>query len=375
MKTLTVDTKIAKAKAQLVLDQPFFASLLLGMPMIEDAGVKTMATNGDEIRFNPQWVDSLSLPETVFVLAHETMHCVFQHMHRRGDREHNRWNQAGDYIINDTLVNERIGQMPKGGLLNPDLVQRGEGTTEGVYKLIPESDEGKGPGDKGGAMDDVQDAAQDEATMSAKEADMRVKIVQAANAAKMQGKLSAGMQRIVKEFTRSHVDWRAVLRRFLSERAKTDLSYARPKRRFLAEDICLPSLIGEKLGGIVVAVDCSGSINEETLGKFEAEINSICEDVQPSAVHVVYFDAEVLKYDAYTSDTMPIKLQPVGGGGTAFSPVFKFIDENAIEPTACVFLTDLCCDDFGPTPTYPVLWASTDDGKAPFGEIVLIKDK
>jgi predicted metal-dependent peptidase len=371
---VSYEAKLAKAKATLILDHPFFASLLLSMPMIIDESVKTMATNGDEVRINPQFVDKLTLPETVFVLAHETMHCVFQHMHRRGDRQHNRWNQAADYIINDTIVNERIGSMPQGCLHNSKLVQQGDGTTEGVYKLLPEVNEGKSPGDKGGALDDVNDAAQDQATMSQKESEMRVKIVQASNAAKMQGKLSGGMERIVKQFTKSHVDWRAVLRRFLSERAKVEYSYARPKRRFLADDINLPSLSGEKLGSVVVAVDCSGSINEEVLGKFSVEVNAICQDVHPSMIHVVYFDSEVLKQDTYIGDE-EIKLKPVGGGGTAFSPVFKHIEDQDLNPIAIVFLTDLECDDFGPAPYAPVLWASTHEGTAPFGEVVLIKEK
>ena len=104
-----IDT-LVKAKAALILDQPFFASILLSMPMIEDTNILTMATNGDEIRYNPKFLDTLGLPETVFVLAHETMHCVFQHMTRRGTRDHNKWNIAGDYVINDLLAQERVGR-------------------------------------------------------------------------------------------------------------------------------------------------------------------------------------------------------------------------------------------------------------------------
>jgi len=67
-----------------------------------------------------------------------------------------------------------------------------------------------------------------------------------------------------------------------------------------------------------------------------------------------------------------LDIKPHGGGGTAFSPVFEYIEEHGIEPIAIVFLTDLCCDDFGNEPNCPVLWVSTDEGTAPFGEVVLM---
>lgn len=378
---------ITKAKAQLILDHPFFASLLLGMTMAEDSSVPTMATDGESIRYNPEWTAGLKLNELTFVLAHEVMHCVFQHMTRRNHRDANRWNIAGDYVINDVLVQERVGAMPHGGLLNPQLVIDGNGTTEGVYNILPEpppkQNQGQGKGDgngspfpgagePGGAMDQVLDAGHDQATNSQKEAEMRVRVVQARNAAKMMGKLSAGLERLVSDLVRPRVDWKSVLRRFLTTRAKIDLSYARPKRRFLADDLCLPGMVGERMGRIAVAVDCSGSIDDRTLAEFTAEIKAIAEDTRPEAIEIIYFDSEVLKREVFEQGA-EISIEPIGGGGTAFSPIFHALQES--EPVACVVLTDLCCNDFGPAPDFPVLWASTDDGEAPFGEVVLIRDR
>jgi hypothetical protein len=50
--------------------------------------------------------------------------------------------------------------------------------------------------------------------------------------------------------------------------------------------------------------------------------------------------------------------------------VFTKIIELGINPIAIVFLTDLCCNSFGDQPDAPVLWVTTDPGKAPFGEVV-----
>lgn len=371
MKKTEIDN-ITKAKAQLVVEQPFFASLLLGMPMTEDNSIPTMATNGDWIKYNSTWTAKLTLPEMVFVLAHEVMHCVFQHMYRKNKRHHLKWNIAADFVINDLLHQEKIGIMPKLGLYDPNIVIQGKGTTEGVYNVLPDPPEDQGPGQPGGPMDDVQDGAKDEAEAAQKEAEMKVKVMQAQNAAKACGKVSAGIERLVGEFTKPKIDWKIVLRNFLTERAKVELSYARPKRRWLGEDLVFPSLSGERVGNVVVAIDCSGSIGNDILNAFGAEIKSIIEDVCPKLTHVIYFDSEVLRKESFESED-PFKIRAVGGGGTAFSPIFKSIEKDNIEPVGCVVLTDLQCSDFGKPPGYPVLWASTDLDAAPFGDVVKLK--
>lgn len=363
---------LTKAKAALILDQPFFASLLLGMSITEDKNAKTLETDGESIRYNPEFMAGLSLPETVFVLAHETMHAVFQHMHRRGGKNANRWNIAADYVINDILTREKIGIMPAGGLLDSALVAEGKGTAEGVYNLLPESTEDKNTGDTGGALDQVNDASTDPAENSAKQAEMQVKIIQAGNAAKAAGKLSAGLDRLVKGLTATKTDWKSVLRRFLSERAKVDYSFAKPKRRFLADDIYLPSLTGDKMGEIVVAIDCSGSIGDKTIADFSAEIKAIFEDTKPSALRVLYFDTEILRADTFGPDDT-VTITPIGGGGTSFAPIFEYIRANDLIPAACVVLTDLESSHFGEMPECPVLWATIAPGPAPFGETVLIQ--
>lgn len=365
---------LTKAKAQLVLDQPFFASILFSLPLIEDKTIKTLATNGDEIRYNPEFVGKLSLSETVFVLAHETLHSVFQHMDRRGDRDPNRWNIAGDYLINATLVRENIGSMPQGCLYDPGM-QAHKKTTEEIYKLIPESQKGKKPGDdhgNGGSLDDVQDSGKDEATISEKREGRKIKIAQAANAAKSMGKLSAGMSRFAKQMTRSKSDWKAILRNFMTEKTKTDWSYAKPKRRFLAEDIYLPGLTGEKMDSVVIAVDCSGSVDDELLAKFAIEVKGIIQDVSPTTTHVIYFDSEVLKHDQFAQDDV-VEINAMGGGGTDFAPIWDYVREQNLNPAACVVLTDMC-GTFGEAPDCPVLWAATTDRIAPFGDTIRVEE-
>ena len=367
-----IDRLLAKARTALVLEHPFIGNIALNLPFIPDYTIRTAQTNGKDIRYNPYFMDSFGDEERKFVVAHECMHPMLDHNFRRGERQHKRWNKAGDYVINQLLTDESIGKMPTFGLLNPQLYQAGNQTTDGVYNLLPDEPDEGGGGDGTEAMDDCADGGNSPAEQAQQQAEWKVRVAQAAQAAKMMGKMSAGLERLVNEVLAPKVDWRDVLRKFVEKCRTDERSWARPNRRFLSQGLYLPSISGESLGEIAIAVDCSGSIDDRILAQFAGEINAIKEDGNPTKIHVVYFDSEVSHYESYgRDDALDIKAH--GGGGTAFSPVFQYFAEHDIEPVACVFLTDLCCDDFGDMPNYPVLWVSTMEGEAPFGEVVVMK--
>jgi predicted metal-dependent peptidase len=165
------------------------------------------------------------------------------------------------------------------------------------------------------------------------------------------------------------VDWRSTLRRFFQETIAADYTWKRPNVRYLASGLFLPSLRSEACGSIVVAIDTSGSIDRVLLSQFESELRSIVSEVKPRTVHVIYCDYDVCGTAEFTPDDS-IELVPHGGGGTRFAPVFEHVDQEALEPVALVYMTDLD----GPmpdAPAYPVLWASTHATRtAPFGETV-----
>jgi len=380
---MDTEKRLSKAKTALILEHPFVGNIALNMPFELTEDTPTAATNGERVLFNPNFCDELSDEELKFLVAHECMHPMLEHPFRRQERDIRVWNQAGDYVINQLLVDENMGKMPEGGLYDMDVWNKGGGTTDGIYKILPkegpsdDSNNGIGSVGKGGGdpLDQCLDAEGSPAETEQKASEWKVKVAQAAQAAKMMGKMSAGLERFVGKVLEAKVDWREVLQRFV-EKCKDDTrSWARPNRRFLAQGLYLPTSSGEAMGELVVAVDCSGSIDEDTLNQFAAEVLTIKEDSNPSCIHVVYFDSEVCHYEKFTRDD-ELHIEPHGGGGTAFSPVFDYLNKHGIDPIACVFLTDLYCDDYGDEPSFPVLWVATDKDKtdAPFGEVVVMDD-
>lgn len=390
-----IETKILAARTALMWGHPFFATLCLQLVLIEElnpAIVDTMATDGRSLWYHPPFVEKLSREELTFVLAHEVMHNANLHHTRRQGRDPHRWNVAADHAINLELkayaeedqkakgLKKPTLVMPKDGLADPQYAGLG---AEEIYARLPEDDGaggGTGQMDPGGCGG-VRDAAGpgDDAGLARAEAEMTVQVRQAASIAKAQnaGQLPGALQRLVDKLLAAKVDWRKVFRRFIDESMTRDYSWARPNRRFLRMGFILPSLISDGVSHIVFAVDTSGSITEEALNAFAAEINGAFGDGAIDKVTVVYADAHVQGVDVFEQGDV-VDLRMLGGGGTRFSPVMEWVLENASDARALVYLTDMECHDFGEAPDCPVLWAVDCDprsfGKlterAPFGEAI-----
>lgn len=147
-KPRTAAQRITRARAALMIFQPFYGTILYNLTMVESYKFPTMATDGRTIHYNPDFVDSLTDDELLFVLAHEAAHCANKHHLRRGNRDHAIWNEAGDYVINGDLILAAIGKMPKDGLYDRKYAGL---ASEDIYNILtqPQEGQGEGPGGQG----------------------------------------------------------------------------------------------------------------------------------------------------------------------------------------------------------------------------------
>ena len=385
-----LNKRLIKARTALVLDNPFLGTLALNMPMEIAEWVPTAGTNGRRVYYNPWFLNELSDAQVVFLVAHEVMHPALEHMYRIQGRNGSLWNQAGDYVINQHLTDDGVGEFIDGGCLNKALFDAGDGITDRIYNILdnmPKDKSGGGgkygvdTGSNGGIGDDLQEAEGSHAEKSQEAADWRVKVAQAAQAAKMMGKLTASQERFANEILNPKVDWRDVLRNFV-EKAKSDQrSFERPNRRFIQQGMYLPSRSGDVLGEIMFWIDVSGSISSDELNQFAAEMVSVKEEGNPLKIHIGYFHSHTVD-NAYVVVGQDEDMPNIGcgeTGGTAFAPMFEFMRANDIDPVATIVLTDLYCSDYGTGPDCPLLWVSNHQHDAgstyaspPFGEVVVM---
>jgi predicted metal-dependent peptidase len=392
--------RIQKARTTLLLDHPFFGTLLFRLGAKPSQAIATMATDGISLFYNTEFVETLNAAELAGVLAHEVMHPALQHHTRRGARSQGRWNMACDYAINPMLLDAGL-TLPKDVLIDDRF--RGM-SAERIYNLIAkeenlegsseqaESKPGGGsgatedkapqsdhvanepqapstPGGVGQVLDAPEPVGEEGLSVSEQAREWQIAVEQAESVAKLAGKLPGGAVRALEAAQYARVDWRELLRRAWSDTIPADYSWAQPNRRHVWSGLYLPGIRTEGVGEIAVAVDCSGSVSARQLGLFQEEIRSILGGQRPRLVHVLYFDGAVQKVEMYQAGE-PISLVPIGGGGTDFRPCFEWLRERGIIPQSLVFLTDLCGMFPIEAPPYPVIWASTENRRVPFGQVV-----
>ena len=366
------DQLISRTRSILTLEHPFFGVLSFGMDHVLDDRIDppTACVNGMIVRYHPEFIASLSKDEMLFLVAHECMHPMLDHIGRLRGRDPRRWNIACDIVVNDFLIKDKIGRMPQGGILDPDLMRRGNGVVEDIYELLPPDDPACGGGGRE-QMDSMEPA--DDVTDGEMDSKWKPLILQALTAAKQAGKMSDLVKRLVEQAVVTPPDWRTLMTDWMTRVTTGDQrTWSRPSRRMAAAGMYRPSTYSQVIGEIVIAVDCSGSINPDTLNMFMAHVTELCRDVQPKLIHLAYFHTTVFRVDTYeNADDVSISITE--SGGTAFSPIFKRIDDMGLDPVCCVVLTDLECSDYGMEPAYPVLWASTTDKVAPWGRTISIK--
>ncbi len=369
-----VKRKVSRAKALLILDHPFFGTTVSRRPIQYGDEVPTagMSATG-QMLLNPEWVDPLTVKELMFLLAHEAMHYMLSHALRRKHRDHTAWNVACDKVINDTLIDAKVGTFIDGGITLKD------GRHKASEELYDENDDDMGSGGIGEDVGDIVDEngqVLDESQIKQLETQAKIEAIQNAKIAKQRGKLPSSIERIVEEMVNVVTPWHEKLERYMSSKVRDGYSWNRPNRRFVGQGMYLPGYdYTPRMGELAIAVDTSGSLDNKELAYFNSHINRILETCLPEKVTVIYCDYHIGGTQEYTPDDLPITLKPVGGGGTSFKPVFKWLDSYDGEVECLIYFTDGWgdqdeLDQLSITGKIDTVWLTTDREDFPFGEVI-----
>ncbi len=397
-----IETKLSAARTRLILDRPFLGALVLRMPMkaADPKWCQTIGTDARAFYYNPAWIDSLTLEQTQFALAHEALHCALSHFSRREHRDHHRWDVACDLAINPILIREGMTPVP-GALYNIGY----EGMmAEEIYPLVKENDEeephdqhlygkeshatqqptdGNSPSPDepdsgseqesgaGAGGDETQQAGEPEPLGEAEKEQLSVqwrqRLAGAAQQAMQAGKLGDSLRRLVDHLLQPQLPWRMLLARYMSAVCRDDYSYMRPSRR--EGEAIFPSLRSAQTD-IVVVLDTSGSIRTEEMREFVSEIDAIKGQVRARIL--------LLACDAALSPEAPWVFEPWeefelpegvrGGGGTSFKPPFSWLEEAGSHPDLVVYFTDAEGEFPKQEPRFPVIWLVKGRGEVPWGQ-------
>lgn len=340
--------KLTKARIQLLLQQPFWGTLatrLILKDVTDEDWCPTAATDGRSFYYNSNFINKLTKAETVFLVAHEVEHCVYDHMDRRGSRNPKAWNAAADYVINWELHEHNVGKIPdpktSGVTACFDAKYKGMFAEE-VYELLmkdpnqrfPEFDVHLEPGDgKGEPM------SEEERKMLRDE--IRAAVMQASKAAGASN-TPAGVRRMLKDLTDPQMDWREILNMKIQSMLRNDFTWSRCSRKAQSSGIYLPATKEDVRVEAAVAIDASGSMSEQMLRDLLSETKGIMEQFMDFKLYVWTFDTRVYNMQIFTPENLDDidSYDLKGGGGTDFMCNWIFMRENDIQPERFIMMTD-----------------------------------
>lgn len=374
---------ISASVLRLRMKSPFFAALALFARFIPTQKLTTAATDGKDIFFNPEYMRSLPIDQQDGLLLHEVLHAALLHVPRRGTRDGKLWNIAADIAINGMIAQQGGYQLPEGGLRDLKLEHL---SVEEIYELLLQEDSDRNLTNPDLLSQPPEDAQTDssehtnsdgadslsQTKKAALEAHWKNALQQADAIARSvnQGKLPTGMERELSTLTSPQLDWRSYLWRYL---VQTPTDFTGFDRRFIGRGLYLETLEGESVQ-VYLAVDTSGSIDQDRLQIFLNEVQGILNSYPHLRCDLYYVDAEA--YGPYPLNPNSILPKPKGGGGTSFVPFFDQVQANwdGYSRGVCVYLTDGYGTFPEKQPELPVLWVVTPGGldlqKFPFGEAV-----
>ena len=439
--------RVSDCVTALLRDQPFFGSLALRLPIRPDAARETLASDGREIRYSPDWVANTDAGLIKTAIGRVVLACALKHHTRRGEREPERWQHASQLVTHGLLRDA-------GFTLPPDAEAWDGISVEQAYDRLPEPQKGEGHGEDGppspsgggdagdpqpGAGDDNDPGDGDDANstdhasgdgdpqaqdgpggngdsdtptscdpsgtgevmdapsrsgdegddvsgemppgLTDEEQAWDEAMHQALSLAKAQGKAPGAVEETIREAHRSTLDWRSLLRRYMTAAAARDYTWSVPNRRFIDSGLYLPSIRSEGMGTLAVIIDTSGSVNAHALAAFWSEVREVAAEIEPERIVLLQVDAVVQDEQDYAAGELPERIVVKGRWGTDFRPGFARLAEQGIRPAVCLYFTDMDCDRYPEAqPSYDVIWCDWSEGVGlspqppPWGEHIRIND-
>lgn len=375
---------ISKAKARLLLEHPFFATLLLRtqITVTEDPSIPLAATNGESIFYDKAFLGKCSVEDVMTVLCHEVGHDSLLHSIRLGQRNADMWNQACDHAINLMLIDQGLN-CPKvlsdGWLADPQYKGWSADRIYDDLRRKKHQDGGAGqggkgnkgkPGGSGQGGKNGRDSMHGDVLPSPKKGDdlaaaaqkAKQRVASAATMARMAGKLKGDLARMVDDMLESKVHWTDVLREFMTRIVRARDNWSRRNRRF--PGTYLPTRRSHEMGPILFIPDTSGSMMGDDMEKICSEMAHCAVQTRPENIRVIWADAKVQGEQVFSADEFSYKaLKPVGGGGTDMRVPLEHAKQY--DPQVVV----LCTDCYTPWPDqelpFPVICISTTKAPCP----------
>jgi predicted metal-dependent peptidase len=363
--------RIIVARVGLLLRHPFFGNMATRLQIKSaDDWLGTAAVDGRNLYFNTQFFNEMTNKEIEFVIAHEILHCVFDHLGRRLDRDHMIYNISADYIVNNLLVRDRIGTKPtfidcyqdfkydnwSSEDVYDDIFKKAKEQGEEILKQLGEmldehidwegdDKDGKSGAPANGDGGDGNKESKSQPVYSKDELkkikdEIKENMISAAQTSGA-GNIPGEITRMIKELTEPKMNWREILRQQIQSTVKSDYTFVRPSRKGQMSGAILPGMDFQDTIDLCISLDMSGSIGDIQAADFLGEIKGIMDEYQDYNIKLWCFDTKVYNEQDFSSHSdILLDYEIMGGGGTDFMVNWTYMKEQDIQPKKFIMFTD-----------------------------------
>jgi predicted metal-dependent peptidase len=348
---------LVTARVGMLLRASFFGNLATRLRLINaDEWCATAATDGRNFYYNSRFIMMLRPREIEFLVGHEVLHCIYDHFGRRNDRDPQLWGIACDYCVNADLKKHRVGEFITSVPCLYDSKYE-DMSSEEIYDQLYKNANKININDlidcmidkhmDGNDSDDEQNGKAPSTLTAEERAKIRDEIKEAMLAAAATtdgaaGNLPAGVRRIIQQITEPRLNWREMIRMNIESTVKSDFTWLRSNRRGWHMDAVMPGMKNDEMVDVVIMIDASGSMNNDTLRDCLGEVQNIMESFPSFRIHIAAFDTQVYNPVDYTSDNLDniCDYEISGGGGTDFDVMYDYLRKNDIQPKRMIVFTD-----------------------------------
>lgn len=419
--------KIETALKRIQVFHPFFYFMCAELKIRETRDFETMATDGDCLLFNPDYVQSLSIPEVEAVLLHEFHHVIFMHPWLSekallAGRNKVIWDLAMEFVVNEhvtRLIRQR--EDFAGASANREFVPKLPGLPFCLADVLNHAQDPKpvkdiyfydrsvGCRDVFSAYDYIKESigkalrrptgkkivqvsgdvrrldhwliserelerliqkhlrGNEVAARKVRERFFLAPTVFGPTWKSIYGNFSHDLRKQFDELTKPEINWKRYLSTIAGRIVDTDeFRFDAPNLRHpMARDVIYPGLRTEKVEDVYIAIDTSGSIDARMLSQFLSECAGILRYLE--RVGIMTIDC-VERPIQFVEPRELQKLEITGGGGTDFRAAFRVLESQKITPAVLIYFTDGFGDFPEKKPHFPVLWVLTShSGEVPEG--------
>ncbi|MCK4737440.1 MAG: hypothetical protein KAT10_02695 [Sulfurimonas sp.] len=380
---MLIEQKISKAKAKLLVDYPLFGTIASRLEIVLNDDIQSFKSNGIKLEYNSDFFQDLRVSEMEFVFANGAMHASLAHEQRKNGRSGWLWQLATDYAINDMLVENGLDRPDKAlyrvrfkGLYSEEIYEelKADMLRDVNSESSSESSEDSEVNrlDESSLYNNSDQELQDQTKQDQIQQEQLFKEFAKATleAEEKKSEIPLHVDRFFTLTCEGKIDWRDELKVAIDKFHKDDYALIPPNKKFLHLGIYLPTCVSQRFK-LVVAVDSSGSVDEELLNEFLSELNFLMNTIQNYQIDLLVCDEKIQSHKTfYSGDILEANLK--GGGATDFRPVFDFIQDDLEDVKLLLYFSDLDGQFPHVHPAYDVKWIAPKELDVPFGEIIVL---